>query len=273
LTSSNLFLTLDNELLKQMMFSIITATYNSAETIQETIESVLSQNDCDIEYVVVDGQSNDGTLEIIKKNESRFNGRMRWFSEPDRGIYDALNKGIRLATGDIIGMLHSDDVFASSSVINAIQEVFEKTNADVVYGDLVYVDQKNPEKVLRYWRSQPFHSALLLRGWMPAHPTVFMKKEIYEQHGGFDLSFSISADYDFLLRVFQDDSLHSVYLAQVITKMRVGGTSNKTIRNIVIKSKEDYRALRKNGFSHTGWILAMKNFSKITQFFRTKTLS
>jgi glycosyltransferase len=256
-----------------MNISIITATYNSAETIQETIESVLSQNDCDIEYVVVDGQSNDGTLDIIKKNESRFNGRMQWISEPDKGIYDALNKGIRLVTGDIIGFLHSDDVFASPSVINTIQEVFEKTNADVVYGDLIYVDQKNPEKVLRYWRSQPFSSSLLLRGWMPAHPTVFMKKEIYEQHGGFDLSFSISADYDFLLRVFQDNSLRSVYLPQVITKMRVGGTSNKTIRNIVIKSKEDYWALRKNGFSHAGWILAMKNISKLTQFLKRKSIS
>jgi glycosyltransferase len=256
-----------------MNISIITATYNSAETIQETIESVLSQNDCDFEYVVVDGQSNDGTLDIIKKNESRFNGRMQWISEPDKGIYDALNKGIRLVTGDIIGFLHSDDVFASPSVINTIQEVFEKTNADVVYGDLIYVDQKNPEKVLRYWRSQPFSSSLLLRGWMPAHPTVFMKKEIYEQHGGFDLSFSISADYDFLLRVFQDNSLRSVYLPQVITKMRVGGTSNKTIRNIVIKSKEDYWALRKNGFSHAGWILAMKNISKLTQFLKRKSIS
>jgi glycosyltransferase len=256
-----------------MNISIITATYNSAETIQETIESVLSQNDCDIEYVVVDGQSNDGTLDIIKKNESRFNGRMQWISEPDKGIYDALNKGIRLVTGDIIGFLHSDDVFASPSVINTIQEVFEKTNADVVYGDLIYVDQKNPEKVLRYWRSQPFSSSLLLRGWMPAHPTVFMKKEIYEQHGGFDLSFSISADYDFLLRVFQDNSLRSVYLPQVITKMRLGGTSNKTIRNIVIKSKEDYWALRKNGFSHAGWILAMKNISKLTQFLKRKSIS
>jgi glycosyltransferase len=256
-----------------MNISIITATYNSAETIQETIESVLSQNDCDIEYVVVDGQSNDGTLDIIKKNESRFNGRMQWISEPDKGIYDALNKGIRLVTGDIIGFLHSDDVFASPSVINTIQEVFEKTNADVVYGDLIYVDKMNPEKVLRYWRSQPFSSSLLLRGWMPAHPTVFMKKEIYEQHGGFDLSFSISADYDFLLRVFQDNSLRSVYLPQVITKMRLGGTSNKTIRNIVIKSKEDYWALRKNGFSHAGWILAMKNISKLTQFLKRKSIS
>jgi glycosyltransferase involved in cell wall biosynthesis len=249
-----------------MKISIITVSYNSSDTIQETIESVLSQQDCNIEYIVVDGKSKDGTVDIIKKNEPRFNGRMRWISEPDQGIYDALNKGIRLATGDIIGFLHSDDVFASSSVIKTIQETFEKTNADIAYGDLIYLDNKNQGKVLRYWKSQPFSLSLLFRGWMPAHPTVFMKKEIYEKQGGYDVSFSISADYDFMLRVLKDISLHYVYLPQVITKMSMGGVSNRNLSNIIVKSKEDYRALRKNGFSYAWWILAMKNISKLTQF-------
>ncbi len=257
----------------KMKISIITATYNSTYTLQETIDSVLSQYDCEIEYIVVDGQSKDGTVEIIKQNEPRFNDHMRWISEPDQGIYDALNKGIRLATGDIIGFLHSDDAFASSSVIKTIQDTFEKTNADIVYGDLVYLDNKNQEKILRYWRSQPFSLSLLFRGWMPAHPTVFIKKEIYEKQGGYDDSFLISADYDFMLRVFKNTSLHCVYLPQVITKMRMGGTSNRNIRNILIKSKEDYRALRKNGFSYAWWILAMKNISKLTQFLRPKSVS
>ena len=256
-----------------MKISIITATYNSADSIQATIESVLSQYDCEIEYIVIDGQSKDGTIAILKNNEPHFNGRLRWISEPDQGIYDALNKGIQLATSDIIGFLHSDDVFASKSVLEVIQKTFEETNTDILYGDLVYVDKKNQEKVLRYWRSQPFRQSLLSRGWMPPHPTVFMKKEIYEKQGTFDVSFSISADYDFLLRVLKDPSLHCVYLPQVITKMRLGGTSNRNIRNILIKSKEDYRALRKNGFSYAWWILAMKNISKLSQFLKRKSIS
>ena len=251
-----------------MKISIITAAYNSSDTIQETIDSVLSQHECKIEYIVVDGQSKDGTVDIIKKNEPRFNGRMRWISEPDQGIYDALNKGIQLATGDIIGFLHSDDILASTSVIKTIQDTFENTNADILYGDLVYLDNKNQEKVLRYWKSQSFSNSLLFHGWMPPHPTVFMKKEIYEKQGTFDISFSISADYDLLLRVLKNTSLHCVYLPQIITKMKMGGTSNRNIRNIFIKSKEDYRALQKNEFSNAWWILVMKNISKLTQFIK-----
>lgn len=246
-----------------MRISIITATCNSAAHIADCIRSVNDQPHVDIEHIIVDGASKDDTLAVINAIPNRIT---KIISEPDQGIYDALNKGIRLATGDIIGFLHSDDTLASSSVIKTIQDTFEKTNADIVYGDLVYLDNKKQKKVLRYWRSQPFSPSLLLRGWMPPHPTVFMKKEIYEKKGGYDASFSISADYDFMLRVFNDISLHCVYLPQIITKMRMGGTSNRNIKNILIKSKEDYRALQKNGFSHAWWILLLKNISKVNQF-------
>ncbi|MGC9151639.1 MAG: glycosyltransferase family 2 protein [Microbacter sp.] len=249
-----------------MKISIITASYNSAKMLRNAIESVLNQSYQNIEYLIIDGDSTDESVEIIQSYEVKFNGKLRWISEPDKGIYDALNKGILLASGDIIGVLHSDDVFASNDSLWHVHEAFTRSAADVVYGDLVYVKQSNPSQVIRYWRSNPFTPSLLFRGWMPPHPTVFVTKEMYQKHGLFDPAFSISADYDLLLRIFRDPLLHGVYLPEVITRMTLGGMSNRNLSNILIKSKEDYRALRKNGFPHAWWILLMKNLSKLTQF-------
>ncbi len=210
-----------------MNFSIITATYNSYPAIKDCIESVALQT-VRHEHIIIDGLSKDETITTVKSSPSV----SQYISEPDKGIYDALNKGLRLAQGEIIGLLHSDDLLADATTLEKINQAFEETGADVVYGDLVYVDKKDTNKVIRYWKSQPFQPSLLKQGWMPAHPTVFAKREVYARHGQFDLSFDIAADYDLMLRIFQDKTLKFAYLPEIITRMRVGGASNKNLKNI-----------------------------------------
>ncbi|MFV0375781.1 MAG: glycosyltransferase family 2 protein [Mangrovibacterium sp.] len=246
-----------------MKISIITATYNSYPAIIECINSIANQT-VNPEHLIIDGGSKDLTLSTIKTSQSV----SKWISEPDKGIYDALNKGIGLSSGEIIGLLHSDDLLASNHILEKITQVFEETGTNVLYGDLVYVDKEDTSKVIRYWKSQAFKPSLLKRGWMPAHPTVFAKREVYEKHGLFDLSFQIAADYDMMLRIFNDDDLNKVYLPEVITRMRVGGASNKSLKNIIRKSKEDYRAMKKNRLSFPTWSLICKNLSKLPQFFK-----
>ncbi|MGQ7871160.1 glycosyltransferase family 2 protein [Sunxiuqinia sp. sy24] len=246
-----------------MNFSIITATYNSYPAIQDCIDSIAQQT-LKPEHLIIDGQSKDETLTTMKNSSSV----SQYISEPDKGIYDALNKGLRLAQGEIIGLLHSDDLLADATTLEKINQAFEETGADVVYGDLVYVDKEDTSKVIRYWKSQAFQPALLNRGWMPAHPTVFAKREVYAKYGQFDLSFDIAADYDLMLRIFQDKTLKFAYLPAVITRMRVGGASNKSLKNIIHKSSEDYRAMKKNRLPFPLWTLACKNLSKIPQFLK-----
>ena len=244
-----------------MKISIITSVYNNAETIREAIESVLEQTYDNIEYIIIDGGSKDETVDIIRTYQDRIT---TFISEPDRGIYDGLNKGVALATGDVIAFLHSDDLYADTDVITRIAEAFNATGADAVYGDLVYTPKSDTSKVLRYWKSRDFHPKLLKQGWMPAHPTFFVRRELYERHGLFDTSFRIAADYDFMLRVLSKN-IKTHYLPNVLYKMRVGGESNKSIKNIILKMREDYRALK---YNHIGGIRALiiKNLSKIPQF-------
>ena len=249
-----------------MNLTLITALYNSETTLNKSMHSVLEQDFKESEYLLVDGASTDGSLDIVKQHSDK-EPRIRWISEPDQGIYDALNKGIANATGDIIGFVHSDDRLASPHIISEIMEVFERENVDGVYGDLIYVTDKG--KLLRKWKSCPFRSGLLRKGWMPPHPTLFLKKEVYEKWGLFDLEYRIAADYDFILRILQDDKLRFIYLPQVITEMRVGGASNRSLNNIIQKSREDYRALKANGISNPIGVLLAKNFSKIPQFFKS----
>ncbi|WP_029035315.1 glycosyltransferase family 2 protein [Salinimicrobium terrae] len=246
-----------------MKISIITATYNSEASIGSALQSIAEQNYKNVEVLLIDGKSKDNTIEVSKK---AFSGELKIISEKDRGIYDALNKGIYHATGDIIGFVHSDDLLASADVLPELAKAFEETGADGVYGDLQYVSKENTSQVIRYWKSEDFTASLLTRGWMPAHPSLFLKKEVYEKHGCFDLNYSIAADYDFMLRILQDPDLKFSYLPKVITKMRVGGASNRSIKNIVQKSAEDYRALSKNKIPNPARVLAMKNLSKISQF-------
>lgn len=217
----------------------------------------------DIEYIVVDGASSDGTVDIICSYGDRIT---RFVSEPDRSIYDGLNKGVSLATGDVIAFLHSDDLYADIDVIAKVAAAFDLSGADAVYGDLIYTPKNDTNKVLRYWKSKPFDPKLLSQGWMPAHPTLFLKRSVYERYGEFDLGFKIAADYDFMLRVLSK-GIKTHYLPIVMYKMRVGGESNKSIKNIILKSKEDLRALKKNEIGGVGSLL-IKNLSKIKQFIR-----
>lgn len=244
-----------------MTISIITVVYNNKANVSQCIESVISQTYPYIEHIVVDGGSKDGTKEIIQSYEHI----SRWISEPDKGIYDALNKGFVMATGDVIGLLHSDDLFENEYVIEKIAHIFEQTCCDAVYGDLLYVSKEDTSKVIRYWKSNPFDVRKFKQGWMPAHPTLFMKKKVYDEFGLFDLQFRIASDYDLMLRTVGSGKLHCEYLPEVVTRMRVGGASNKSLKNIWKKSYEDLIALRKNkmgGF----YTLFLKNASKIKQF-------
>jgi glycosyltransferase len=249
-----------------MKVSIITATYNSAKTIESAIESVVDQDYPYIEHIIVDGASSDNTVTIVKSYCTE-NKNIVFSSEPDKGIYDALNKGVSLATGDVIGFLHSDDFFHDEQTLSKVMKIIKETKAEGVFGDLQYVNAEETSKVVRYWKSKPFQSSLLQRGWMPAHPTLFLKKEVYAKHGNFDLNFKIAADYDFMLRILKDNNLNFEYLPEIITHMRVGGASN-AMGNIKQKMKEDLKALRKNNMSLPYFTLLRKNISKIPQFLK-----
>jgi glycosyltransferase len=247
-----------------MIVSIITATYNSGFTIEDCVTSVNNQKYSKIGHIIVDGASTDDTIAIVKSIPNKI---IAVISESDDGIYDALNKGINSTSGDIIGFLHSDDIFSSEYIIQKVCDVFNtNSNIDGVYGDLELVDKKNSNKVIRKWKSQQFHSKLLNRGWMPAHPTLFLKKEVYLKHGLFDLSLKISADYDYMLRIFKDKGLNFIYLPEVITKMRLGGASNSSLKKLIQKSVEDYQSLKKNKIQNPFIVLALKKFSKLSQY-------
>jgi len=247
-----------------MKISIITSVYNNQKTIKDAIESVLEQTYENVEYIIVDGGSSDDTISIVKSYGDKIS---KFVSEKDKGIYDGLNKGVKHATGDVVAFLHSDDIYATPTILENVVKAFQSDqNFDGIYGDLVYTPKDDTIKVLRYWKSRDFDETLLAKGWMPAHPTLFLKREVYEKYGGFDLSFKIAGDYDFMLRVLSA-GIKVKYIPEVLYKMRVGGESNKSLKNIILKSKEDIRALRKNGVGGYGSLM-IKNFSKIGQFIR-----
>jgi glycosyltransferase involved in cell wall biosynthesis len=242
--------------------SIITAVYNNKSLIAECIESVLSQSYKNIEHIIIDGGSTDGTKEIILKYQSKI---ANFVCEPDNGMYDAINKGISKATGEVIGLLHSDDLFADITIISQIAETFLKTSADGVYGNLLYVDRSNISKIIRNWKSSPFLRNKLNQGWMPPHPTLFLKKVVADKIGFFNTNYKIAADYDFMLRTLKTPGLKFEYIPSVITCMRVGGASNRNFKNIIRKSWEDYLILKRNKVG--GFLtLLLKNFSKLGQF-------
>ncbi|MGD6735107.1 glycosyltransferase family 2 protein, partial [Photobacterium leiognathi subsp. mandapamensis] len=244
--------------------SIITATYNSEKTILDTLKSLEQQTYDDIEYIIIDGASKDNTLDVIKSNCSRVSNVI---SEPDKGIYDALNKGINAATGDVIGFLHSDDLFAYPDAVKDIVNTFVENNSDAIYADLQYVNKDDINSVVRYWKSGDYKLDKINKGWMPPHPTFYMKRSCYQKFGLFDLSFKISADYDSILRYLYLNKVSMSYLPKVTIKMRVGGASNRDLKNIILKTKEDIRALKN---SNVSWVSALliKNFSKLPQFIK-----
>jgi len=244
--------------------SIITAVYNNENTIRDAIESVLSQTHDDLEYVVIDGKSTDKTLDIINEYKEQIDVII---SEKDAGIYDALNKGIANATGGVVCFLHSDDIYEDEKVVEKVNALFEEKHVDSVYGDLVYVNKSNINRVVRYWKSGEFTQKKLKNGWMPPHPTFFVKKEVYKQHGGFDTSFRIAADYDTVLRFLGVQKISTAYLPEVLIKMRLGGESNKSLANLKKKTAEDIKALKKNAIGGYRAIM-MKNISKLPQYLK-----
>lgn len=245
--------------------SIITATWNCESTVQQCIESYKSQQYENKELIVIDGDSTDKTIDIIKANTETIN---KWISEPDRGIYNALNKGIAMANGDIIGFLHADDFFNDQLVLSRIADAFTKMNIDAVYGDLVYIDKDIQSKIVRTWISKPFKECMLDNGWMPPHPTLYVRSTHYKTILGFDESYKISADYDSIHRLFRIKNFKSYYINEILIRMRTGGSSNKSLRNIFRKTTEDFSLLRKNGYSfyQAAYIVINKNIRKLCQF-------
>lgn len=246
-----------------MKISIITITYNSVKMLNRALESVQSQTYPDIEHIIVDGASTDGTREMIEAYAKK-HPNVRWISEPDEGIYNALNKGIRMAKGDVIGFLHSDDVLFSPDSIGNIAAAFEQEKAEIVYGDLQYC---NGAKVVRRWRSNTFSPSSLKYGWMPPHPTVYVRREVYEQVGPYDDWFRISADYDMMLRIFKA-GYKTCYLPEVIVRMEVGGVSNRNTKARLTKTQEDFLVLKKNHVGCGLLTVACKQLRKVRQFLR-----
>jgi len=246
-----------------LLISVVTACYNSTTTLSGSLNSVLNQKYNELEHIVIDGASTDNTRDIL---EARPQGPLRWSSEPDQGIYDALNKGITLATGDIVGFLHADDVYAGTDVLAHVARAFEDPTVQAVYGDLQYVSKDNLNNVIRHWRAGEFKPALLKRGWMPPHPSLFLRRECYARIGGFDVKYAIAADYYSILQLFSQPEFNAVYIPEVFVKMRVGGASNRSLKNIIQKSREDYDALRRTGIGGLS-TLVFKNAIKLGQFF------
>ena len=247
-----------------MKISIITITYNSGNTLEQTINSVIDQTYSDIEYIIVDGGSTDTTLQIIEKYKTKIS---KFISEKDNGLYDALNKGIDLATGDIVGILHSDDFYIDNNVIQKYADVFIKNNSDAVYSDLFYVDKEDTNKVIRKWKSGEHKPTSFLYGWMPPHPTFFVKREVYQKFGKFNLEFKHSADYELMLRFIHKNKIKLNYLAEFTIKMRVGGQSNASTKNRVNANIEDRKAWRINDIKPKFYTLYLKPLRKILQFF------
>ncbi|MDP4285512.1 MAG: glycosyltransferase family 2 protein [Bacteroidota bacterium] len=246
-----------------MKVSIITVTLNSEKYLLDCINSVRKQNYSDIEHIVIDGKSTDHTLKIIQDNSAYID---HWISEPDRGMYDAINKGIKLATGDIIGILNSDDAFASSGVIRNIVDCFKNTNSDSVYGDLVFVDPVNTEKITRFWKGIPYKRYRFNFGWMPAHPTFYMKRSLIQQYGFYENHYFTSADYEFMARYLYKHKIQATYLEQMVVKMRRGGASNGNIWRRLRANRRDYLAMKKNHIPFSFFVSILKPIIKIKQY-------
>ena len=223
-----------------MKVTIITVTYNSAKFLQDCIDSVIHQTYPDIEHIVIDAKSTDGTLEIIKRYENHIT---TWVSEEDKGMYDAINKGMQMATGDVIGILNSDDMLASSDVIDSIVKCFKEYKVDSMYGDLVYIDQQNINKVIRYWKGLPYKRFRFNYCWMPAHPTFYFRRELLEELGGYESHYYTAADYEFMARYLYRFRISSKYLPKLIVKMRVGGQSNRNMGSRLRANSRDYLAM------------------------------
>ncbi|HXP48942.1 MAG TPA: glycosyltransferase family 2 protein [Bacteroidia bacterium] len=243
--------------------TIITACLNNADTLESALQSVVEQDYKNIEYIVIDGASTDGTQALLEKYKSKINVLI---SEKDKGIYEALNKGLNKATGDIIGFLHADDFYSTSTIISKIAAAFEKENTDCIYGDLQYVDRENSIRIVRNWKSEPYTEGLFLKGWMPPHPTFFLKKKWYDEYGNYNTSLSISADYELMLRMLHKHKLKAIYIPEVLVKMRTGGTSNRTLARRIKANMQDRQAWKINNLKPGLLTLIKKPLGKIGQY-------
>lgn len=225
-----------------MKISIITACYNSENTIRDTLRSIREQTHNDIEHIIVDGGSSDKTLDIVNEY---FCENTKIISEKDNGIYDAMNKGIGLATGDVIGFINSDDFYASPKVLHTVNKILSNIDYDGCYGDLCYVEKYNPNKIVRYWKSRQYYDGSFRLGWSPPHPTFFVKKNIYDLLGGFDLNFKLAADFELMARFMEVNKINTFYHSEVFVNMRLGGATNKNISNIIRQNIEIIAALSK----------------------------
>lgn len=243
--------------------SIITVCYNSSKTIEDTIQSVINQNYNNIEYIIIDGLSTDNTLEIVNKYSDKIN---KIVSEKDSGLYDAINKGIELASGDIIANLNSDDFYIDNNVITDVVNKMEKEKSDTLYADLYYVDAIDTKKIIRNWVSGEYKKGIFYKGWMPPHPTFFVRKSVYDQYGKFNLELKSAADYEIMLRLIHKYECSISYLPRVIVKMRIGGVSNVSLLNRLKANREDKKAWELNGLKPKPYTLIFKPLSKVLQF-------
>lgn len=253
-----------------MIISIITVTFNSSKTLRDTILSVLSQSFLDIEYIIVDGLSNDKTVDIIKEYEPLFQGRLKWISETDNGLYDAMNKGIRMATGDIVGIINSDDFYHREDIIEKVVEVFKTSTVQAVYGDVRFVRSNNLDKTVRYYSSKYFFSSLFRYGFMPAHPTFFTYRHYFKEFGFYKTDYKIAADYELLIRFLYIHHLKSRYLALDFMKMRMGGASTASVKSNMLLNKEIVRACKENGIWTCRGMIFLKYIIKIFGFIFTR---
>ena len=246
-----------------MRISVITTTYNSGRTIGDTLESVLRQTYSDVELIVVDGASHDNTMDVVRRYEPRFGGRLRWTSEPDRGIYDAMNKGIARATGDVIGILNSDDFYTSDTVLERVAEAMAGGDVDAVYGDIHYVRDGDLHKCVRYYSSRPFRRGLMRLGFMPAHPSFYCRREVYERCGTFDTTYRVAADFENLLRLIYVNRIRTRYLPVDFVTMRTGGASTSGLSSHRQIMRDHLRALRSNGVWSCTPLLGLRYIYKI----------
>lgn len=252
-----------------MKISIITITYNSAKTLTDTLESVLAQTYNEIEYIVVDGASKDGTMDIVKKYEPLFEGKMRWISEPDN-LYDAMNKGMRMATGDVVGILNSDDFYTGKEVLQRVAEVFREGNVDAVYGDVHYVKPEDLSHCVRYYSSKPFRRWMMRLGFMPAHPSFYCRREVYRKYGTFNTSYKVAADFENLLRLIFVNRIRIHYIPMDFVTMRTGGASSSGLSSHKQIMHDHLRALKENGVYSNVFLLGLRYIYKVGEILRSR---
>jgi len=248
---------------REMKVTIITVTMNSEKFLEDCINSVISQQYANIEHIIVDGGSTDSTLDIILKYQEHI---ASWVSEKDDGMYDAINKGMRMATGDIIGTLNSDDTLSSPTVIDEIVNAFDEQKVDSVYGDLVYVDPINTQKIIRVWKGVPFKRSRYKFGWMPAHPTFYFRRKLLDQYGYYETHYFTASDYEFMARYLFYFRVSSYYIPKLIVRMRTGGMSNVSLAKRLRANRRDYLAMKRNRIPFPFFVSLLKPLIKLHQY-------